>query len=185
MPAGWMNKSEIQSAVQDDKGQVSQSERPRSIFSVPRRFDLATVLVVTTAYSILLGGFSGLHAHPLATVSVAGFVTLIGLGQALLFRGRKPRLSSILVGIFVFECCFGLMWFQASPPDLSFALLFSLIAVAYGVILGYLTGTLIGGVFLLADVIRRRNWGRMLYILLMATTLVIVGAGAVTLALTR
>ena len=157
-----------------------KTAEPRlSLYSVPRRFDLATVLVVTAAYSLLLGSLTAAKAHPLLTTAVAGFVTLVGSGQALLFGGLKPRLASIVVGISLFELMVIVAYFVNSPAMGSFIWLFIVINAAYGLILGYVVGTVVGGVFLVADAIRRRDWRLIFRMLLIAATLFAVGLGVV------
>ena len=147
----------------------SQSEpapaelRPRRrLYSAPRRFDLATVFVVTTAYALLLGGMSALDAHPAFSAIVAGYVTLVGIGQALLFGGKRPRLASMVmgVGINMLGMLVSVGFFSISRLAVSqiafFAAIQLVVALVQGTLLGYFAGVLVGGVFLVADVLRRR-----------------------------
>ena len=150
-----------------------------SLYSVPRRFDLATVLVVTAAYSLLFGGFAALKAHPLLTTAVATFVTFVGIGQALLFGGLKPRLASIAVGFSLFELAFAVTYALTSPSLGSYVWILIAIYAFYGSIFGYVVGTIVGGVFLVADVFRRRDWRLIFRMLLIAATLFAVGLGVV------
>lgn len=69
------------------------------IYSAPRRFDLFTVMIVTAAYALLLGGMSALRFPPVVSGYVAGFITLVGIGQAVLFGGRWPRFASVVSGM--------------------------------------------------------------------------------------
>jgi hypothetical protein len=131
--------------------------RPPKIYSAPRRFDLATIFVVTVAYSILLTGMGLLQFPPLASLIVAGFVTLIGISQALLFGGNQPRLASLLAGTVLYSIAMLAYWLAGGPrlmPTSAFLALGTSVLIG-GAILGYLSGTLIGGVFLLADYVRR------------------------------
>ena len=81
-------------------GQTMSPDAPTAtIYSAPRRFDLATIMVVTLAYALLLAGLRLLRMPPSGVLHVAGCITCVGIGQALLFRGKRPRLSSILVGV--------------------------------------------------------------------------------------
>ena len=71
------------------------------LYSVPRRYDLATLFTVTLAYSLLFGLMQRLGMPPIAAFVVAGFITVVGIGQALLFRGNAPRLASVVIGAVV------------------------------------------------------------------------------------
>jgi putative addiction module component (TIGR02574 family) len=135
-----------------------RSSRP-TVYSAPRRFDLATIFVVTSAYALLFGGMALLRIPAGASLLVAGFITIVGIGQALLFQGLRPRTASILVGIVVYMISmFGIFVFASGMrmyPGVMF-----LTIVVYGLIggtvLGYLAGAVVGSVFLLADYARRR-----------------------------
>lgn len=128
------------------------------LHSVPRRFDLTTVLVVTLAYSLLFGGLRLLRLRPMAVGEVAGFVTCVAIGQALLFGGKKPRLSSVLVGVI---CLLGIYLVYALTRDASLfefhhrvLLIWLSIAIA-GAISGYFAGVAIGLVFLVSHATKR------------------------------
>lgn len=128
------------------------------LHSVPRRFDLTTVLVVTLAYSLLFGGLRLLRLRPMAVSEVAGFVTCVAIGQALLFGGKKPRLSSVLVGVI---CLLGIYLVYALTRDASLfefhhrvLLIWLSIAIA-GAISGYFAGVAIGLVFLVSHVTKQ------------------------------
>jgi len=144
--------------AQRDGGTPSAVKHPaQKIYSAPRRFDLFTIMVVTAAYAILLSGMSALEFYPLVSCSVAGFITLVGVGQPLLFRGRYPRLASVVMGatLYFFGC---LVFAYLHPrwgvlPMIPFALIASGI---FGSFFGYLAGAMVGGVFLVADAMRRR-----------------------------
>lgn len=128
------------------------------IYSAPRRFDLATIFAVTAAYSLLLGGMSALRFPPILSAYVAAFITLVGVGQAVLFGGKKPRLASYLTGMAAYFLL-GVISFSIDRPRfdigemIAFVMLF---AVVFGGLLGYCAGVLVGGVFLVADVVRGR-----------------------------
>jgi hypothetical protein len=158
-------------APEDLAAAESSDSRPR-FYAAPRRFDLATILVVTAAYSILLGSISSFGAHPIISTSVAGFITFVGLGQALLFRGRRPRLASALVGVLLFELVVGVsaVSFSFSMRYFSWGLLITY--AVFGAILGYVAGVMIGGVFLVADVVRRREWRTLGYIVVVTATVI-------------
>lgn len=137
--------------------QVVEAARPK-VYSAPRRFDLPTIFVVTTAYSVLFAGTSALDWPAVASACLAGFVTLIGLSQALLFGGKRPREASILSGAALSCVAFFAMWvINGARRYATFQFLTAGAAsILFGMLLGYLSGALVGGVFLVADVLRGR-----------------------------
>lgn len=88
---------------------------PAKVYSVPRRYDLATLMAVTLAYSLLFGVMRFLQAPPALIGVVSLFITLVGLGQALLFRGRHPRAASLVAGILAWSACAVLMYVWDHP----------------------------------------------------------------------
>jgi putative addiction module component (TIGR02574 family) len=129
----------------------------RRVYSAPRRFDLATVFVVTTAYSLLLAALSAFQLPAGAIAMVTGFITLVGVGQAFLFHGQRPRLASILMGLLCYTAPSLATWFignRMMPPGFVMMMLGN--GIVGGAVLGYLAGVLVGGVFLVADVVRRK-----------------------------
>lgn len=135
---------------------------PTKVYSVPRRYDLATLMAVMFAYSLLFGAMRWSQASPATIGSVGLFVTLVGLAQALLFRGKSPRLASIVAGPLAFLVC-GIASLLTSPYPRTHEVIYWTNAVLVlavgglcpGTIFGYLAGTLVAGVFLLADLFRK------------------------------
>jgi hypothetical protein len=133
------------------------------LYSAPRRFDLFTIMIVTAAYAVLLSLMSALRFPPVASACVAVFVTIVAVGQAI-FGNNSPRLVSVLSGMVAYFLCtvslpyvFDERFDIGGPGELiAFAIIFSLL---FGGILGYVAGVLVGGVFLVADVLRQR-YGR-------------------------
>jgi putative addiction module component (TIGR02574 family) len=134
---------------------------PRSgetkIYAAPRRFDLATIFIVTVAYSLLFSAMSLLQFPPVVSLVIAGFVTLVGIAQAVLFGGAQPRTASLIMGTVIFSIGMLAWWVfggsRSFPP--SVILIFGSFIVIGGAVLGYLSGALIGGVFMLAEYLRR------------------------------
>lgn len=131
------------------------TQKRRDPVGVPRRFGVGLLLVVTTVYALLFGVLRALHFPATEFAMVVGYITVIGLGQAILFSGKKPRLASYLVGaavcLVLYMVSFGrlipLLGFWRSFPELLSILFWSL---TVGGLLGYVTGCLVGGVFLIA-----------------------------------
>lgn len=128
------------------------------IYSVPRRFDLATIFVVTLAYSLLFGAMSAVSFPPVASAMVAGFILIVGVAQALLFGGKKPRTASIIAGAAIYSIAMLGVWIAQGPRLYSSwqMLVPATFMVASGGMLGYIAGVVIGGVFLVADKLRNR-----------------------------
>lgn len=126
------------------------------IYSAPRRFDLATIFVVTSAYSLLFALMNASGFAPVASLIVGAFITFVGGAQALLFGGRYPRAASLAAGavaaipIALVSVMLTRRGFRGE--EMFFAIPSSAIFGAGG---GYVAGVLVGGVFLIADVVRR------------------------------
>ena len=123
------------------------------LYSVPRRFDIATILVVTFAYALLFNALRWIRAPSPTITMVAVSISCVGIGQALLFRGKKPRMSSILSGVAVFFC---IDIYSIAASNRLFDVLGMLLGVAVGgTIFGYVAGVAVGSVFLVSDKTRK------------------------------
>jgi hypothetical protein len=125
-------------------------------YKVPRRFGLRTILVVTALVATLLGVSKWTDAPPVVFL-YAAFVLVVAGAQIVL--ERSPRLASILAGVaflsvvklatVIFEG--GIDAFNVGP----FLELFSegkvIFLIAYGALFGYLSGTLLAGLYLVSD----------------------------------
>lgn len=72
------------------------------VFAVPRRFDLATVLVAMTGFALLFTGLLLLDATPGVLAGAAALFTLVAVAQAIAIRWEKPREASIVAGMVFF-----------------------------------------------------------------------------------
>jgi hypothetical protein len=126
-------------------------------FGVPRRYDLATLMGVILAYACLFGAMRALNWPPEAMVWIAGFLTVVGAMQALLFGGKRPRAASNLAGIgFMLAVMVMEMGLPGSWFDVLFAPCLLLGAIVLpGLVLGYAGGVIVAGVFLVAHHLRR------------------------------
>jgi len=127
------------------------------LYSVPRKLDLASLFVFTTCYGLLFALMNLVQADALFFAIVAGFFTCVGVSQAILFKGNAPRLASCLtgaayyVGIFlVSRITYGM------PPSRIGNWSFIVFVLLVGAAVGYVSGACIGGVFLVADALRKR-----------------------------
>lgn len=131
------------------------------LYSAPRRFDLATIFVVTAAFSLLLGGMSALDAPPVVMVVVASMLGTVATTQALFRDIANPRGISIVTGAVAFTVmCWIIMASTRYFLPRSFFVNTFIFGIPGGAFFGYLAGTLVGGIFLVADKLRGRLEGR-------------------------
>jgi hypothetical protein len=131
------------------------------LYSAPRRFDLATIFVVTAAYSLLFGFMTALDASPGMKIVLGGVVTIVAAAQALFLKVANPRGVSIVTGAAAYTLFSWIAWF-IDPHTFFFSSLFYVTFInglIGGSMMGYLAGVLVGGVFLVADALRTR-YGR-------------------------
>lgn len=122
------------------------------VFHVPTRFGMSAILGITTALAILFGilRMSG------APVSFYWFFTLLSLIICVVQMkfGEVPRQGSIAAGAIllpIFVIVAAILdgsWHHGDPTMLVFCAL-------GGAFFGYLTGTCLGGVFLLMDLFEK------------------------------
>jgi hypothetical protein len=124
---------------------------------VPRRFSLGAMFIVTTIFGVIFGFMKMANAQPAAYFVVLGVFVVFGGAQAILFKGKKPRLASVVTG-----ATGGLIYGLAviyresgnlGEPILLIVLFFlvPLVCVIFGCVLGYIFGTLIASIFLFCD----------------------------------
>jgi hypothetical protein len=135
-------------------------ERVRREAGVPRRFGVGKLLLITAFFAVVFAVLRCLNAPWLLFVGVAGFVTIIGLSQAILYSGRRPRRASVVTGAvlggLVPAVGFLVLLFSERPhlamDDLAggafFVAVGTLIYAVIGGGLGYMAGCLIAGMFL-------------------------------------
>ncbi|WP_145384765.1 hypothetical protein [Stieleria neptunia] len=125
------------------------------MYSAPRKFDLSTTLVVTTACAMVFAILRAVSLPMIAVAVVAAFFTSIALGQAILFGGKHARVASMLVGAVFFVVAMTFVALRQSngqsAEDLIPLLFFNAI---FGACWGYLGGVLVGSVFMLAEKVR-------------------------------
>ena len=135
---------------------------------VPRRFGMGILMLLMTLSAVLFSALRTVGAGVEFFAVISTMFAAVALGQLLLFRGRYPRAASIWVG----SCFFPLqaialcLWmfyttgYRSSSSlvellVLSGVLLFS---IPLGAAFGYLSGGLVGGVFLILDSVAK--WQR-------------------------
>ena len=126
-------------------------------FGVPRRFGVGTILVITTAFGLLLSLLQAMGAPAGVVAFVVAFVSLIGVGQMLLFDGTQPRRASLLAGLIGLPLLTGLtIAFFAPHRGRSGDIVCPVFAaIIFGPPSGYLAGGIVAGVFLIMDAIEK------------------------------
>lgn len=129
---------------------------PAQVYSVPRRFDLATIFVIMLVFSMLFGAMKAFDFPPAASAIIAGFIFVVGAGQAFFFRGMQPRAASMVGGALAYAIGALVLWLFDGRRFYSASefVIWISVSIVGGAVLGYLSGVLIGGVFLIADKLR-------------------------------
>ena len=120
----------------------------RKQVGVPRRFGVGAAMVIMTMYAVL---FAALQRTPaIIFVAVSAFFTVIGVAQAVLFKGRNPRRASVVAGSVACPVIAIIATIVAAPRGSNMWVAYTGIVVctSFGAGFGYLAGGLIAGVFL-------------------------------------
>jgi hypothetical protein len=129
------------------------------VHSVPRRFGMGTLLVVTLAFSMLsaLGRFALLP--PLTVMLTFAFIGAVGLLQFIF--DRAPRHASLLAGVIFFAVPLQVYLVGVNPNRFGFTYLNDFLfrtscLVCLGATLGYVAGVVVGSLFMFI------TWGQWL-----------------------
>lgn len=140
--------------------QLFSADSSSELYAAPRRFDLATIFVVTAAYALLLGGLTALDAPPILKIAFSALAATVAITQAAFQKVANPRGMSIIAGMLVCTVFSALLLRQLWQGSVSLPAAVSVVfycGVVGGSVLGYAMGTLVGGIFLVADVLRNRS----------------------------
>jgi hypothetical protein len=144
--------------------EAAGEHQAEEVFGVPRRFGVGTILVITTAFGLLLSLLQALGAPVGVVVFVVAFVSLIGVGQMLLFDGTQPRRASLLAGLIGLPLLLGLTigFFVPHRGRNNEIVCPICAAIIFGPPSGYLAGGIVAGVFLIMDAIEKSlgRWRR-------------------------
>jgi hypothetical protein len=132
---------------------------------VPRRFGIPTLFVFTAMYAVLFSGLRVLGAPPGVFVFAAVWTAAIGMGQMVLFGGKRPRAASVIVGpptvllivagLIVWE---SLSSQNARGPGIADFACLALPLLLFSVPASFGVGCLMAGVFLVIDRLRTGRW---------------------------
>lgn len=133
-------------------------------YGAPRVFDLFTLMAITLAFALM---FAMLRlVEPVLMTDISGvaiclgtLVTGVAIFQLALWGGKRPRLASLIGGPFlVLGITLAVRLWQPSNPlpelTLTAAIGLSQFSLIVGLPTGYLSGAMVAGVFLIADLLR-------------------------------
>jgi hypothetical protein len=130
------------------------------LFSVPRRFDLFTILVATTAYAVLFASLRLLDFSSARLGVAGGLFAAVAIGQVAA-KKKSPRVASIYAAVLYWIFVIAISaYIQRDRPrnanlgNVFLALVF--VAPTWGVITGYVVGVLAAGVFLVSHHLRTK-----------------------------
>lgn len=144
----------------------SPDDLPSDVVGMPRRFGAGRLLALITFFAMVFALLRWLGAVWFVFLMVGLFFASMGLGQMLLYGGRRPRRASCVAGAVVLPVLFLVGMLAAFASDLGGGLLgvpgglvaklvsASILFIPIGAGLGYLAGGLVAGLFLVMD----RRW---------------------------
>ena len=134
--------------------------RSKDQYQVTRRFGLRSILVVTALFTATLSIIKWTASPIEPFIFYFSLVVVVGGAQAVF--ERKPRLASILAGSpFVVIMKFSVVAFQLDLHTVDKGLFMGLLSegkviysLLFGALYGYMTGTLLAGLYLVLDTIQ-------------------------------
>ncbi len=127
------------------------------IVGVPRNFATGHLLAMVTLFALMFSLLSYQDANPAWYVAWGLFITGVILGQMFLYGGKEPRLASCIAGAIAAPISFDVAFAMLTDPGprwgdvIGVAFGSAIPAAIIGVGLGYLTGTVCAGIFLLSE----------------------------------
>ncbi|MCA9184438.1 MAG: hypothetical protein R3E01_25795 [Pirellulaceae bacterium] len=122
---------------------------------MPQRFTLRVIFAITSGSALLFGAFSALQAPVLFVLWFYGLLMFVAVAQSFLFRGIRPRASSIIAGTLyvVASCLIAIAVVIASnvPYRLS-GMPCICAAVFFGPAAGYVAGLLVASLLAVVDI---------------------------------
>ncbi len=132
--------------------QSASANKPSDSYRVPQRFSLAEILVMMTVFAVLFGVLRQFGAPATLYLFLGSQAVVICLVQ--MWFGEVPRGASTVVGCFFLPAWVWVLAASGSvnfPQEMEGSLVDICATVAFGGLLGYCTGALAAGVFLVMD----------------------------------
>jgi len=127
-----------------------QFEQPTPAqYVVPRRFGMSAILGIMTALAVLFGSFRLYGVDPVLYLFFGFQALVICLAQML--YGKTPRAASAIVGAVLLPMFLLAVAAYSDSRQSTVAPCAALASIPLGAFLGYVTGTLAAGVFLIMD----------------------------------
>jgi MFS family permease len=128
---------------------------------LPRRFGLGVLMLLVTLAAVLFSALRSLGACPEVFAVISTMFAAVAVGQIFLFRGRYPRAASIWVGgcFFPLQVVALVIWLSLAygPAPIFAVAVMLLVSIPLGAGFGYLSGGLVGGVFLILDALAEKR----------------------------
>ena len=131
---------------------LDEPRQPQTLYAVPRRFGISTIFVATTLFAIVFGVLRYFEATWRVFVFVFLQLSLVSILQ--FWLTKVPRFASVLAGVLFVLALSSWSAVDFHPPHglpIEVWLPALLITSVFGAIFGYVTGVLIGAVFLVSD----------------------------------
>ncbi len=132
------------------------TRNPLHAYSVPKRFGLGAIMAFTTLFAVLLG-ILRMYDAPVGFYIFFG-VMGCAVCAAQMITNQVPRLVSVLVGAICLPLTAVVYAVMGEVPGSEAVVMVPCLAVP-GAIIGYLTGTMAAGVFLMGDMLEARVRG--------------------------
>ena len=128
---------------------LDEPRQPQTLYAVPRRFGISTIFVATTLFAIVFGVLRYFEATWQVFVFVFLQLSLVSILQ--FWLTKVPRFASVLGGML-----FGIVIAIDGAVDIHLRRAGDfggvlLLGCVLGAIFGYVTGVMIGAVFLVSD----------------------------------
>ncbi len=134
---------------------AGQQPEHRKLYSAPRRYDLATVFVATTAFALLYASLDALEAAPIVVFVFSTLLALVAFAQAFLFRGKRARLASFVTGMVFSSIVAAVLVLNEKDSEPEYVVPAMLFSVFPGLFGGYIAGVSVGAIFMVAEFLRK------------------------------
>jgi hypothetical protein len=130
----------------------TEHPRPKPA-GMPRRFSIGTLMILIALFGILFAILKICNSPPFLFAIIGIYFVVIGASQAVLFKGKKPRTASIIVGgtfAFVIYIIMSI-WITHVPVAQLKTLKDVIIVIFLGCFFGYISGCLFASIFLVRE----------------------------------